>query len=337
MNDSLIITNSIDPEKWDNFVYNHPQANIFQTREMAEVWNQTNGRKSITIAAIDSEGNICALLQAVEIKEIKGFIGLFSIISVIHGGPLYIDGDVGSNAALKIIEAYDKTAQKRALYSEIRNFWDTSYNLRLFNSLDYQFEEHLNFILTLNKNEDELLDKIEKSRRYGIRKAIKNNVTVEEVRDISLIPTVYDILHETYKIAKVPLADISLFYSAFKLLHSKNMLKIFLAKHNNNYIGTILILIYKEVAYDWFAGAKKEFLNLYPNDILVWDALKWCASNGLEIFDFGGAGKPNIAYGPREFKKQFGGKLTNYGRYKKIYSPMKLQIGKMGLKVYKNL
>lgn len=35
------ITNCPDTRQWSEFVYNHPQGNIFKTSEMAEVYKRT--------------------------------------------------------------------------------------------------------------------------------------------------------------------------------------------------------------------------------------------------------------------------------------------------------
>lgn len=337
MGDDIVITTSINPEKWDHFVENHPEGNIFHTQSMAKVWNQTRKREALSLAATDDTGKIIAVLQAVIIKERIDILGSFSARSVIHGGPLYLEDSNGQEAAIALIKEYDRICQNRALYSQIRNLCDTSSKVDLFKQLGYQYEEHLNFLIELEKSEDELWKQLKKSRRYGIRSAEKNNVIIDEVSDKSLIPTVYNIIRETYRIAKVPLADISLFENAFDVLDCKGMMKIFLAKQNENYIGTIIVLLYKGVAYDWYAAAYRKYLNAYPNDLLAWHAIKWCKENGFSIFDFGGAGKPDIPYGPREFKQQFGGESTNYGRYNKVYSPFKLKIAESGYELYKRV
>jgi lipid II:glycine glycyltransferase (peptidoglycan interpeptide bridge formation enzyme) len=176
-----------------------------------------------------------------------------------------------------------------------------------------------------------------KSRRNGINRAKRRGVIIEEVTDKSLIPIIYNHLQESSKNAKMPLPDISLFKCAFNILRQKKMAKIFLAKHEDKYMGAIVVLLYKRVIYDWFAGASREHLRLCPNDILPWHVMEWGSDNGYHTFDFGGAGSPNKEYGVREFKRQFGGKLVNFGRYKKIYAPIKMSIAEKGFKIYKKL
>lgn len=331
------ITDSPDVNKWSEFVINHPNGNIFQTPEMAEVYRHTKNYEPLILANIDENGDILAFLQTVVIAEKNGILKSLSSRSIIQGGPLYIDNLKGQNAVVNLMKEYDKIAQKKSIYSQIRNMWDVSSAIGMFNDLQYKSENHLNFLIDLNKTDRELWDQIKKSRRYSITKAEKNFVVVEEMTDESKIPIVYELLHETYRNVKMPLADISLFESAFKILTSKNMLKIFLAKYNEQYIGTIILLLYKDMAYDWYAGANKQYLNVYPNDILAWYAIKWSAKNSFHIFDFGGAGKPNEPYGPRDFKKQFGGNLESFPRLMKIYSPTKFKIAEKGFKIYRGL
>jgi lipid II:glycine glycyltransferase (peptidoglycan interpeptide bridge formation enzyme) len=332
------ITDSPDREQWSDFVYNHPYGNIFQTPDMAEVYKRTKNYEPITLAATTTNNDeILAILHAVVIKEMKGMLGKFSARSIIQGGPLFIDNEKGVEALRRLMEYYDEIARKEALYTDIRALWDTSNISGLFNGLGYEYEEHLNFLIDLNRSEEEIWQGIHKSRRKGINRAASKGVKIEEMGDKKLVPFFYEIIDETYKHAKIPLADVSLFDSAFELLVPKSMAIFYLAKYENMYIGARAILNYKDLIYDWYAGALLEYLSLYINEALVWHSLKEGVNNGYHLFNFGGAGKPNEEYGVREFKRRFGGKMVNLGRYRKIYSPFKMKIAEKGFEVYKEL
>ena len=103
------------------------------------------------------------------------------------------------------------------------------------------------------------------------------------------------------------------------------------------YIGGRVTLMHKEVVYAYSVGVPNKYKRLYPNALLNWEIIRWGAGNGYRTFDFGGAGKPDKEYGVREFKRQFGGKLVNYGRCKKIHSPVKMKIAEMGFEVYRKM
>ena len=76
---------------------------------------------------------------------------------------------------------------------------------------------------------------------------------------------------------------------------------------------------------------------MFPNDILIWETLKWGLKHNYKTFDYGGAGEPNKKYGVRAFKQQMGGKLVNYGRYEKIHKTIFYYIGSIGLKLLKKI
>jgi lipid II:glycine glycyltransferase (peptidoglycan interpeptide bridge formation enzyme) len=95
--------------------------------------------------------------------------------------------------------------------------------------------------------------------------------------------------------------------------------------------------MYNKTIYADYVGVPNRHKNLHANPLLNWHVLKWGLENGYHIFDFGGAGKPNKNYGVREFKRQFGGKLVNFGRYSKIHSPIKMEIAKKGFEIYKKV
>ena len=144
----------------------------------------------------------------------------------------------------------------------------------------------------------------------------------------------YEIIQEVYGRAKLPLVNIDL----FSHMATTGTLAIFFVKNaDNEIIGCRFALLYKAVIYGWYAGSKQQFYNLYPNDILIWETLRWSCQKGYKIFDYGGAGNPNKPYGVRLFKSQLGGELVDYGRYTSIHSPLLYKIGKIGMKLKKHI
>jgi serine/alanine adding enzyme len=332
------ITDSPDTNQWSKIIYNHPHGNIFQTPEMAEVYKRAKNNEPITLAVVDdSTDEIFAILLAVMIKEMGGMLGSFSARSIIQGGPLFVEGEKGIKALKILMEYYNKIARKKAIYTQIRNIWDTSGISGFLNGIGYEYEEHLNFLINLNRPDEEIWRDIHKSRRKGINRATKKRLSVEELQDKKFIPIFYSIVEETYKNAKMPLADISLIESVFELLVPKNMAKFYMAKYEDVYIGARAVLNYKGLVYDWYAGALSDYLPLYVNEALVWYILKEGSDNGYHTFDFGGAGNPNEEYGVREFKRRFGGEMVNFGRYTKIHSPIKKKIAEKGFEMYRKI
>jgi len=328
-------TCNITDTEWDDFVFSHPAGNIFQTQALYKVYAETKNYFPINIAVTDPKSHeIDGVMCGVIIREMGGFLGNFSARSIVQGGPL-VTSPSKKDVVRELVSKYDYQASRSSLYTEIRNIYDAQDTLNHINN--YSYIDHLNFIINLNQSEDGLWGQIHKSRRKNINRAEKAGVVVEEIVSRDRISVFHKLLIETYNNVKVPLADISLFESAFQQLIPKGLAKFFLARHENNYIGARAVLLYKDRIYDWYAGAAAGALSYYPNEYLVWHILKWGIENNYSDFDFGGAGAPDKPYGPREFKRRFGGKLVNYGRYVRPYSKEKIKVAEIGFKVYRRL
>jgi lipid II:glycine glycyltransferase (peptidoglycan interpeptide bridge formation enzyme) len=325
---------------WSKFVANHPRGNIFQTPEMYEVYKGTYNYEPIVLAVLDDADEILALLHSVIMKEGKGLKGMFSARAIIWGAPLYVDDNRGQAAVNLLMTEYDNIARKRALFTQIRNLWDMSALRATLTTHGYVYEEHLNFLVDLTKSPDTLWMNFSQSKRRGVRKAEKAGLIFSEECDKSFLDIFYNrIMYETYRHAKMPYPDISIFEHAFNKLLQNQMIKFFAVKYRDECIAGMAALMYKGIMYEWYVGSLKsrEILKLYPNEYLIWNVLKWGANNDYRLFDFLGAGKPGKEYGVRDFKSGFGGDLVNFGRFERVYQPKKLKVSKKMFEVYRLL
>ncbi len=329
------VTDSVNREKWEDFVFNHPEGNIFQTCAMADIYRSTKNYEPVSLAAIEREnGEIFAVLQAVIIRDAPGLVGSISSRSIINSGPLFVEGKKGLEALEKLLNYYEKFLNNRAIYTQIRNYFDTENSKTTLDSLGYQYEPHLNYLINLDRPEKEIWGDIHKPRRKGINRAEKVGIEVRKIENRDEIKDCYKVIEETYKNVRLPLADISLLESAYDKLFSSGLIDFYLATLEGDVVGSRVVLKYKGLVHDWYAGSKQE-IN-YVNEAVVWHMLSEYAGKE-KIFDFGGAGHPDKPYGVREFKKRFGGEEVNFGRYKKVHSRAREEVMKSGLKVYKTI
>ncbi|MCL7414300.1 MAG: GNAT family N-acetyltransferase, partial [ANME-2 cluster archaeon] len=282
------ITDTFDRQQWDEFIHDHPHGNIFQTTEMAEVYRQTKDYDPISLAAFDSDsGKILAILQAVVIREIGGILGSFSARSVIQGGPVFVGGEEGLESVAKLMEHYDGVVGKKIVYSQIRNMWDTQGIRDILSSLGYIYEEHLNFLIDLDRPADEIWSNIHKSRRKGINRAEKTGISIRYLEELVELDDCHDLIEETYKNVKMPFADITLLKAAFGILGPIGVADFYIASQDGKPVGTRITLKYNGKVHDWYAGSLKNAA--YVDEAIVWHILKENAGK-QKVFDFGGAG-----------------------------------------------
>ncbi len=332
---NIKITQDLNENKWLDFVEDHPNGNIFHTPYMFKVFQRTKNYKPYIFASVDYKtGEIFSLLLSVHILTSKKIPNKLSSRFVIYGGVLH-KKNAPKNTFSDLIKAHDNFAKNKCLFTEFRNKNNINNIRKKIMQEGYTFEEELNYLIDLNKTTDEIFATFSSKKRRCIRKAIRKGVIVEEILDKNLIPVFYSHLKKTYKRVNVPLVDKSHFENIFKMSKNVKIAKFFIARKNDIYLGSMVILIYKGVVYAWYGGADQNYFSFYPYESFIWHAIKWGAENGYKIFDFGGAGNPNKKYGVRDFKARFRGKQVNYGRYIKVYRPLFLKISKIGYWIYR--
>ena len=86
MKNYAVITNvnNIEKNKSNEFVYNHPHGNIFQTPEIFDVYKKTKNYEPIFLAVANNSGEISGTLLAVIQKEYSGLLGNFTARSIIQ-------------------------------------------------------------------------------------------------------------------------------------------------------------------------------------------------------------------------------------------------------------
>jgi serine/alanine adding enzyme len=295
-------------EKWLRFDKLYNSYNIFQSPQIFQLYQHTNRYTPFLLADINDQGEIeCTFTYS--LYKGANIISLFLKRATTTGLPV----------------AINSSAQKKML-SYLSSFKNKPYHLLKitlddeiigFNSSSKEFglqkEEHLNYIIDLDQNAEDLWKKISETRRKQIKRAEKRGLIIKIEDNVKNIKEVYDVLMHTYERNQLEKEDIDILINCNSYLSGHNNVKYFLAYVNESLVGFRIVLIYKEYIYDWYAGNLTDYQSYYPNDLLVWEVLKWGNTNGYTRFNFGGAGKPGVPYGVREFKKRFGGRLVEYG------------------------
>lgn len=169
-------------------------------------------------------------------------------------------------------------------------------------------------------------------RRRQVKKGISNGAIICEAQSEQEICDWYKILHRLYREkVRTPLFSEDFFLE----FHRKEFGKYLLVKHEDMVIGGMMCPILKDkTIYEWYVcGLDEEYYrDLYPSVMATYAAIEYVKKHHIPLFDFMGAGKPNEAYGVRDFKMEFGGESVEYGRFLCIRKPMLYAIGKLGVK-----
>jgi len=281
-------------------------------------------------------GKILALFLPVRISLMKGFFQPITSRSIVYGSVLYSSGNEGIEAVDLLISTYIHEANKKPLFTELRNLTDLTEIQPLLSKQGFQYEDHLNYLINLDKPVEAIFNSIGSRTRKTLRHSFnKESVIIEEINEKEELELCYNLIRQTYLGARVPLADSSLFDAAFDILYPLGMIRFTSARVNKSIASTSVELLYKKAIYGWYGGTDRSLSSYSPNEILTWNILKWGAENGFELYDFGGAGKPGKKYGVRDFKAKFGGELVCYGRNTCVHKPLLFKLSKIGYSIFR--
>ena len=209
---------------------------------------------------------------------------------------------------------------------ETRNFHDYSKWKSVFEANGFTYQPHYDIHVHCSAQH-----RISERRQRELKRAIKNGATVAEAQSEQEIRDWYQILHRLYREkVRTPLFSEDFFLQFYR----NGVGKYLLVKHEGKVIGGMMCPVLDSRAiYEWYVcGLDEEYKDLSPSVVATHAAIEYAKKNGLPLFDFMGAGEPEIPYGVRDFKMEFGGELREYGRFLCIRKPLLYWIGKIGVK-----
>ena len=299
-------------------------------------------------------------------KERNPIKQLFTRRAIILGGPVFANDATDEEVttlmrAVRNLSSLQGRGGKRLLspiYIETRNFNDYSTWKEAFEAAEFEYKAHLNFHVDCTDRE-KIWERLSENRKRQIKRAQANCVTIEEAQSESEIQEWYRILHQLYQTkVKTPLWPMSFFRSAYR----QGVGKFLLVKHNGNVIGGSFCVELKRdrekspmsnlqspisnlqspittnesVVYEWFeCGLNGECKEQYPSVMATWAGLQRANEAGIQRYDMMGAGMPNVPYGVRDFKAEFGGEMVEHGRWLCVNKPLLYRIGSWGVKILK--
>lgn len=311
---------------------------VFQSPDFFQFYKAVSYYDPIYLIARDKEEQIIGVLLAVLIREGNGLIGFFSRRCVVYGGPIAKDDDPETIDLL--ISQLNKTVKRKALFTQFRNFrvWPKEVE-QVFEKNGFVLRDRLNSLVALQKTAS-VEQQFSASRRRQLKKALKAGVSVAEAQNIQEVDALYALLEKLYtEKVKKPLPSRQFFHHFYKTLVPAGAGIILLVWHNEQLIGGIVSPITDgfSISELYVVGLDQAFPGLYPSVVATWAAMDYGQRNGLQHFDFMGLGKPDVAYGVRDFKLRFGGSRVNYGRFAKRNYKLLYGLAEVGYNLWRTM
>lgn len=339
---NILQYSDIDKQQWQQLIERSATATWFQTPEAYAFYASVPDEMEPFAIGVSEDNKLQGLIVGYITREKNPIKQFLTRRAIIIGGPL-LDENITAEALSALLNTLRRSPYRYSpsftdihrhspIYIESRNFHDYSKWKPIFENNGFVYKEHLNF--HVDCTQENMLATMSESRRRQIKKAIKSGVAIVEAQSQEDVRTYYDILKDLYKNkVKTPLFPLDFFLRFYE----NGFGKYLLVKYEDKIIGGIMCPILKgRTIYEWFVcGMDEQYKNQYPSVMATYAAIEYAQQNGLSRFDFMGAGKPEEAYGVRDFKARFGGEQVEHGRFLCVRKPLLYWIGKMGVKILK--
>ena len=273
---------------WDEFVWQQSKATFFHLTGWKRVIEQTFGFRPRYLLA-ERGSRITGILPLFEISNwIQGKC-LVSTPMAVYGGICAEDRE--SHTAL--LDAAKRMAQSEGVQ-----------HLELRQQQSELFPEfHPNKLYTafcgeLDPNPDEMLRRLPRDTRYMIRKAQKNEMSVE--RGVQGTPAFYRLFLQSMHRLGTPALPLRFFENLIG--EFKTLADVLVLSSKLGPVAAVFSFRFRDTILPYYAGASPEAPRLAANNLLYWELMARSAAEGLRKFDFGRSKQGTGAYA---FKTQW--------------------------------
>lgn len=232
-----------------------------------------------------------------------------------YGGPVVKKDD--SNFIRRFEADFLKYCLEENIIAEFIRFHPLLKNERIFQENIDILHNRSTVWLCLEKTLDEIwMQDISTQNRNTIRKCEKNGLRVEISEDYEEFAEIYN-----QTMHKVGAGDFYFFdkqyYDGIKNDPDYILMRVV---QNEKTLAAAIFMKYKDYFHYHLSGSRREYLKLAPNNILLWEAIKYAKACGCKKMHFGGGRTDSIEDSLFQFKKRFSSEYTDFYIGKRVHN-----------------
>lgn len=329
----ILTYNQLDRSEWSQLVRASRTGTWFQSPDAYDFYAFMPHLTEVFALGVSSDTNdLYGVCVGYITQERSAFRQFFTRRAIIIGGVCLADNATCKDC-LMLMQAVRELVRTRAIFIETRNFNDYSCWAEAFIAAGFDYKRHLNFHVDCS-DINMLYEHMSDNRKRQYRKAVSFGMYVEPAQSEKEVREWYEILSRLYRTkVKTPLFPLEFFLNAYR----RGVGVFLLAKYNQKIIGgSMLTVMDGRCVYEWYeCGQNADYKDLYPSVNVTFAGMQYATMHGCSRYDMMGAGEPDVPYGVRDFKAEFGGKLVEHGRFLYICNPLLYKFGSWGIKIIK--
>ncbi len=269
------------------YLKNKERLSSFNHPMWIEILSHAYQTKKVYFIAYSND-TICGVLSGYIVTSLK----FRRTLHTLKDG-LVADSSV---AYLKILDYANEFCKK----NKINSFLISTGECELSKS-SYDIVVKKSLKIKISKTIDECWDALSKNRRNQVRKVIKQGFCVDKNK--KNLRYFYKIYANSMIDKKVPIHSFNFFETMFKQFG--NLAELITLKKGNNIVAGIVLIRVGDYVYYPFQASDKFFFKYELNNLLIWEAIKYCVSMSIPYLYMGEATENGGVY---KFKIRVGGK-----------------------------
>lgn len=286
----------LDPsdERWVAFTASKRQANIFHHPVWMSLLADCYGYRPIVVAVGDRHGSICAGLPILEVNSTLTGRRWVSLPFTDHCAPLYDDDVSLRHLIVGLITMFrDGSAPK----IELRWEFPTDPAIRWHSS-------HVLHTIKLNPDPELTASRVHRMHRRNVKVAMNKGVHIEQGAEQEHLNEFYSLHLRTRRRQGVPVQPRRFFELLGRTIIRQGRGFVLLAYKDGECLAAAVFLHWQQTLTYKYGASRTDSLNLRPNNLLFWTAIRWGCENGYTLLDMGRTDSNNT--GLRQFKNRWG-------------------------------
>ncbi|HET9848351.1 MAG TPA: peptidoglycan bridge formation glycyltransferase FemA/FemB family protein [Candidatus Dormibacteraeota bacterium] len=307
---------ALGAEAWDQLLLQQPEGNLLQSWH----WGELQSRFGWTVERMlvqDGRHGLCSLQRSATL-----FPG--GAVYYVPRGPAIVD-----SARVQLLDTLEQRARagggvvlRVEPNDRVGDQWPAFFEGRGFVQ-GQPIQPQATQLLDIDRDPDALKASFKPKTRYNLNLAERKGVTVSGSREVA---TFARLAGETARRQGIHLPGAAYYQAALDLFSPRDAVRLYLARHEGDVLGGIMVFRFGRTAYYLFGGSTEYKRELMPNYLLHWQAMLDFRALGCDTYDWWGVPEEPAPdhpwFGLYRFKTGFGGETVRYiGLYERVLRP----------------
>jgi hypothetical protein len=279
---SFLVLEPSDP-RWAKYILTKPQANLFHHPSWIRVISESYNYRSFVVAEIDSSGKLVGGLPLMEIDSILTGKRWVSLPFTDHCEPL-VDDQASTTNLLQVLEKISSDQN----ISKIEIRWGLPDNSRIHPISDQVLHK-----LKLDPDPQVVFDRFRRQCRRSTIKAKQMGVSITAGNKIDYVKEFYKLHLQVRRSKGVPIQPWKFFEILCNEIIEKDLGFVLLANIDGKCIAAQLMLHWNNTLIAKYSASCFFNRKFKPNNLLMWEAIRWGCENGYHTLDMGKSANDN--------------------------------------------